>query len=289
MLGVLFALAFAALLGTASIFSRRGLETGSFDALLVLSLAIAAPIFLVLAALTTGFAHTPLRGAAYAAAGAVAGSVLGRSLYFVGINYLGPGKSLSISATSPLYAAVLAWLVLGERVTPLVVAGTLAIVVGIAALSRDVRTQAEAADHSLAVVLYPLTGAVFAAAAVVLRKVALTAGVAPIEAAAINMVVGLVVVAPLLATRRREALLDTDRAALRNFAVASVIMAVGFVFYFVGLRTTNASVFFPLVQTQPLFAVVLSSLFLGRLEVITRWTVAGSSVIVAGATLVVLG
>lgn len=47
-------------------------------------------------------------------------------------------------------------------------------------------------------------------------------------------------------------------------------MSAGFVFYFVGLRTTEASVFFPLVQTQSLFAVGLSAVFLGQLEVITK-------------------
>lgn len=59
----------------------------------------------------------------YAGIGAVIGSVLARALYFLGINYLGPGKSLSVSATSPLYAAVLAWVVLDEAITPLVVVG----------------------------------------------------------------------------------------------------------------------------------------------------------------------
>lgn len=287
--GPVYALLFTLFLGTASIFSRRGLEHGSFRSLLVVSLAVSAPVFLVLTALTTGFAETPLAGVAYAAAGAVAGSVLGRSLYFIGIDYLGPGKSLSISATSPLYAAALAWVVLEETITPLVVVGTLGVVLGIVVLSRDLRAQTAAEDYSIGVVAYPLVGAVFAAVAVTLRKLALDAGIAPLEAATVNMVVGLLVVTPLAATRWRGAVVDVDRRALRNFVAASTVMAVGFVFYFVGLQTTNASVFFPLLQTQPLFAVGLSAVFLGRLEVISRWSVLGSSVIVTGAALVVLG
>lgn len=289
MLGVGFALIFAILLGIASIFSRRGLENGSFYALLVISLAVASPIFLLVTAVTTGFSSTPLSGVVYVAAGGVTGSVVGRSLYFLGINYLGPGKSLSITATSPLYAAGLAWIVLDETITPLVVVGTLAIILGIIVLSRDIRTETERADHSIVVVLYPLVGAVFASIAVTLRKLALTAGIAPLEAATINMIVGLLAVTPPLATRWRSKLVGIDRSTLRNFVIASTIMTVGFVFYFTGLQITNASVFFPLVQTQPLFAVVLSAIFLRRLEIITRWTVAGSVIIVGGATLVVIG
>lgn len=287
--GPLYALSFALLLGTASIFSRRGLETGSFRALLGISLAVSSPIFLVITALTTGFVDTPVRGVFYASVGAISGSVVGRSLYFLGINYLGPGKSLSVTATSPLYAAFLAWVVLGETITPAVVVGTLAVVLGIVVLSKDIRTQTADADHSLAVVLYPLVGAVFAAVAVTLRKLALDTGIAPLEAATVNMIVGLLAVTPLFATRWRGEFADLDPNATRNFVVASIVMAVGFVFYFVGLRTTNASVFFPLVQTQPLFAVVLSAAFLGRLEIITRWSMLGSSVIVAGVVLVVVG
>lgn len=289
MLGAAFALVFAMLMGVASIVARRGMEEGSFYALLVISLAVSLPVFLLVTALTSGFADTPLVGVLYAAAGAVTGSIIARSLYFIGINYLGPGKSLSITATSPLYAAVLAWVVLDETITAPVIAGTLTIFVGIVLLSRDVRTQTERANHSILVALYPVTSAVFAAIAVTLRKLALSSGIAPIEAATVNMVVGLLVVAPTLATCRRRHLLDIDRGTAGNFLVASALMTVGFVFYFVGLQAIDASIFFPLVQTQPLFAVPLSALFLRRLEVVSRWTAAGSVVIVAGAASVVIG
>ncbi|UWG48990.1 Permease of the drug/metabolite transporter (DMT) superfamily [Halanaeroarchaeum sp. HSR-CO] len=289
MLGPALALCFALLMGFASIFSRRGLQTGSFRALLVISLGVGSVVFLAMTAVTTGFAETPVMGVVYAGIGAIIGSVAGRSLYFLGINYLGPGKSLSVSATSPLYATVFAWLVLEETITPLVVAGTVAIVGGIVVLSKDIRTQTAEESYSNAVVLYPLVAAVMLAMAVTLRKLALDTGIAPIEAGTVNMVVGLVVVLPLFATRWRREILETDPTALRQFSIASTFMAVAFILYFVGLQITNASIFFPLVQTQPLFALAFSAALLGNLEVISRWSVVGSTIIVVGAALVVLG
>jgi drug/metabolite transporter (DMT)-like permease len=288
-LGIGFAVLFAAMMGVASIFSRRGLEKGSFIALLFISLAIGAPNFLVISFFTTGGFEAPLVGIAYAGVGAILGSVVGRSFYFLGIAYLGPGKSLSIYATSPLYAAILAWIILGESITLPVIVGTLAIVFGIVALSTDARAETERAGHSLRVVFVPAIGAVLASGAVTLRKLALDVGVAPIEAATINMVVGFLVVSPVVLTRYRDTLHYLPRESLRNFVIASTIMALGFVFYFFGLRATNASVFFPLVQTQPLFAVVLSALFLDDLEIVTRWTALASIAIVAGAALVIVG
>lgn len=289
MLGPALALVFALLMGFASIYSRRGLETGSFRALLVVSLAVGSVVFLAITAVTTGFADTPVRGVVYAGIGAIFGSVAGRSLYFLGINYLGPGKSLSVSATSPLYAAVFAWAVLEETITPLVVSGTVAVVVGIVVLSKDIRTQTAGESYSNAVVLYPLLAAFMLAMAVTLRKLALDTGIAPIEAGTVNMVVGLGVVLPLFATRWRREILDTDPIALRQFTIASAFMAVAFICYFVGLQITNASIFFPLVQTQPLFALAFSAALLGNLEVISRWSVLGSAIIVLGAALVVMG
>jgi drug/metabolite transporter (DMT)-like permease len=287
--GPFYAILFALLLGGASIFSRRGLEIESYRVLLVISLAIGAPLFLILAALTTGFAETPFWGVVYAAIAAVLATVLGRSLYFIGIKYLGPGKSLSVTATSPMYAAILALVILGETITPWVVIGTLGIVLGIITISKDVRQETETESYSIAVILYPLTGAVIAAIAVTIRKMALNTGLIPIEAAAINMVVGLLVVTPLIGTRWREELINVNRSALWNFGIAGIIMAIGLIFYFMGLRETNTSIFFPLAQTQPLFAVIFSAIFLSRLEVITRWSLIGSSIIVAGSTMIILG
>lgn len=287
--GLIFALLFAIMLGSGSIFSRKGLEHGSYRELLVISLVISSFLFLSITALTTGFSSTPPIGALYAAIGGIVGSVVGRSLYFIGIRYLGPGKSLSISALSPLGGTFLAWLILDESITALVVIGTVGVVVGIAILSKDIRSETDSEDYSIAVVFYPLGGAALAAVALTFRKIALNLGLAPIEGATVNMVAGLVILTPLMATRWRSELLDIHQKALINFSIASTFIAVGILFYFIGLQRTNASIFYPIAQTQPLFAVLLSAIFLSRLEIITRWSIIGSSVIVAGVSLVVIG
>lgn len=103
------------------------------------------------------------------------------------------------------------------------------------------------------------------------------------------MTVALCVTAPTVVAYRGRSLLAVDRWALWRFAVASLLMAVGFVAYFVGLARTNANVFYPLVQTQPLFAVLLSTGVARELEVLSRWAAGGTAAVVAGAVLVVLG
>lgn len=182
----------------------------------------------------------------------------------------------------------MAWTVLNERISSLVILGTVTVILGIAILSKDVRSQTDSENYSIGVVVFPFLAAVFAAIAVTFRKLALDVGIAPIEAGTINVVVGLFVVSPFFATRWREEIVDIDPRALRNYVIASTIMALAFVIYFEGPRITNASVFFPLVQTQPLFAVGFSAVFLSRLEIITRWSILESMIIVGGAALIVV-
>lgn len=289
MLGALLGLVTAGLFGTASLFSRRGLERESFDVLLVVSLAVATPVFVGLALITTGFRATPVQGALYAAGGAILASVVARSFYFLGINYVGPGKSLSISATQPLYVALFAALILDESITALLAAGTVVIAGGVVAISRDMKAETDRQDASTWVVLFPAVGAVFAAMGVIARKIALNIGLVPIEAGAINTVMGLLVVGPPILVHYRGRLDSIDRDALVNFFIASLLMTAAFVTYFYGLQLANASVFVPLAQTQPLWAIVLSAIFLSNLEIISKRSAVGGMLVVAGAVMVVLG
>lgn len=288
MFGVALAGAFAALMGLASIFSRRGLERESFEVLLLASLGVAAPVFAVGAGITTGFAQVPLEAVVLVGTAGFVGSFVGRICYIEGIRLVGPGKALTLIGVSPLLATGLAAVFLGETVGLSAWVGVAVIVVGIAGLARDTRAQLALGERSPRVLAVPAAATVLLAVAVTLRKEALTLGLAPVEAATVNMSVGLVAASGLFAARRgrRPAV---DPVALRQFLVASLLMTVAFGCYFVGLSLTPAHVFYPLVQTQPLFAVAFSALLLGDLEVVTPRTVLGAGVLVAGVGLVTVG
>lgn len=288
-LGVGLAVLFALLMGTASIFSRQGLEHGRPVFLLLTSLTVAAPLFLVGSLLTTDVTAAAPALVALVALSGVVGSVAARALYFVSIELVGPGKALSLVAVSPLFVAVLSAAFLGEPVTPVVGLGTLVIVLGVVGLSRDSRAEVARANRSPLVLLLPVGAALLIAVAVVIRKTALNGGIDPVLAGAVNMTAAWLVVAPVVVGRWGGELRRIDPRALRAFTVSSVLMALGFVCYFVGLQRTPASVFFPLIQTQPVFAIGLSALFLGGLELVTRRSVLAAAVIVVGAALVTLG
>jgi drug/metabolite transporter (DMT)-like permease len=285
--GVFAALSFAVLMAAASVFSRRGLQYAPFETMLFASLVVSAPVFVVLAVLA-GESPPPFGAAGLIAVSGVIGSAIARGLVFSSYEHIGPGKSISIVALSPMLVALLAASVLGETLTVGVGAGTVLVVAGVLVLVQESSVEVRDSSSSNLVLLLPVVAAVLISFSVVLRKVALNAGVGPLTAASINATTALVVVGPLLAARRGRAAVRTDLRAVRNFGIASVLMTVAFALYFLGLQVTPASSFFPIVHTQPLFGVTFSALYLGELERITPRTFAGASVVVAGAVLVTL-
>lgn len=62
---------------------------------------------------------------------------LGRALNFSALQRIGVGRASPLVGTAPLFATLYALLFLGERVTPLLLVGTLAIVMGIALVLSD--------------------------------------------------------------------------------------------------------------------------------------------------------
>lgn len=283
--GVAAAFAVSLLMATAGIFSRRGLQYAPFDTMLFASLLVSAPIFLVLA---FTFEHTtpPLEAAAFIGVSGVIGSAAARGLSFSSYKHIGPGKTMSFIALSPMFVALLAAIVLGEQLTTGVAIGTVFVVAGVVVLARESSIEVQAGDGTRAVLLIPIAAALLISVSVVLRKFALDAGVPPLTAAAINATTAFATVTPFVLANQGRGILRTDRRAIKQFGVASVLMTVAFTLYFIGLRITPASSFFPIIQTQPLFGVLLSAIYLGKLERITSRTVAGALVIVVGAALV---
>lgn len=286
--GLGYSLLFAAMVGTASLFSKRGLQEGSFEALLFVSLAIGTPIFVVAAALTSGMADLSPVGVGFAAISGLFGSVLGRAFYFLGIEHIGPGKSLSINATSPLFVAVLSILFLEEAISAGILVGTVLIVLGVVGISADAKLETIRSGAPTSVVLFPVLSAILVAVAVTFRKIAL-GYLDPIQVGTVNMSVSLLLVLPFVAYKFDAIRASNSRFAVKNYAIAGSIMGTGFIFYFLGLDELPANVFFPLIQTQPLFAVLLSAAFLGQVEIISYRTIGSAVVVVSGAVLVVLG
>ena len=221
----------------------------------------------------------------------------GRFLNYTGIRLAGVARATSISGTSPLFAALLAILFLGEQVTSSIVLGTVAVAAGLALVMSQrgvfLSTQSQEVQPSrTGRVAIGLLCAVAGAAAygtghAIARHVVTTAAPAPVTATYtlfFGMLFLFVISVPHL---KRD--LQAPRWALIMMALAGVCSSFGIFLMYTALARAPVMLASPIVATYPLIAMTFTHIFLQRLERVTLRMVLGAILVTVGITFVVLG
>ncbi len=217
------------------------------------------------------------RAVPYFVVSGVVGTAGGRLFRVAGIERVGAPVAASINNLSPLIATGLAIVLLGERVTPAILAGTLVIVLGTVLLSLSGKHVGFRVRH----LVYPLLSAACFGVVAVIRKMGLGQAGALFDSA-INITAAMVAsTAFVLGSGHRRALV-CDARSLVYFAAAGVAENTGVFLVLLALGLGAVSVVTPLAGTAPLFVLLLSFVFPSRAEGL-NWRV------VVGCVLIVLG
>lgn len=270
---------------------RIGTTKGRSNDALVVVLACNIAVLVPLAAVS-GYPDYGITGRsllAFAAAGLV-GTMLGRAFYYAGIKKVGASRAEPVKASMPLYATVVAVLVLGETLTTGHLVGILLIVGGVALVSREsARNPGAAVDGSLAALTLPLLGAICYGIEPVFAKIGFAAGTPVLTGLAIKTLTATVAFLGYL--RWRGAL--PARASITNrnarWFVGAGLANTGFLLaYYAALEITPVVLVVPIMQTSPLLVLALSAVFLRRLERVTWRLAAAACVVIAGAIVVTI-
>ena len=197
----------------------------------------------------------------------VVGTAAGRLFRTVAIDKVGAPVASAVFNLTPLIATGLAILLLGERVTGPILAGTLVIVGGTVLLSLSGKYMGFAPLH----LLYPFGAAACFGIVQIARKMGLShAG--PLFDAAINVSAAMVAAGHWRDLRcdRRSALYLIGGGAAENIGVLLLIVALGF---------GDVSVVTPLIGTAPLFVLLLALLTPGGRRQLS-WRVTGAVILV---------
>jgi uncharacterized membrane protein len=217
----------------------------------------------------------------YFALAGLVGTVGGRLFRFLAIDRVGASVSTALINLNPMIATILAILLLGERVTLPIVAGTLVIVVGTVLLSLSGRRM----GFHPRLLWLPILSASFFGTVSILRKLGLS-GAGPVIGTALNVTTAAVVVAAfMLATGQRQAMVTRGRP-LAYFVAAGLMENTGVFLNIVALGMGTVSVVTPLYGSSPIFVLLLSLLFLRGVETLTTRVVAGTLLIVLGIYLI---
>lgn len=269
---------------------RMGTNRGNPNTAVVVSLAVNVVVVLPAVGIIyyPDYGVTPLSLLAFIGAG-VTGTMLGRVLYFAAIDRIGASRADPIKASMPLFASILSVSVLGEVLTPTHLLGIVLIVGGVAVISWESargRSRTAGAD-SMWDLAIPFAAAFFFGFEPTLAKI----GVAEGTPAQVGLVIKVVAasIGFLAYLWWRDGL--PTRADLmgisRGWYLAAGLANTSFmVTYYAALAVSPVVLVVPIIQTSPLFVLLLSFVFIQRLERVTWRLAAGAAVVVAGTVAV---
>ena len=221
----------------------------------------------------------------------------GRFLNYTGIRLAGVVRTTSISGTSPLFAALLAILFLGEQVTSSIFLGTVAVAMGLALVmsqrgafssTQSQEVQASGTGRVAMGLLCAVAGAAaYGTAHAIARYVVTNAAPAPVTAAYtifFGMLFLFIISVPHL---KRD--LQAPRWALIMMTMAGVCSSFGILLMYTALARAPVILAAPIVASYPLIAMIFTHIFLQRLERVTLPMVLGAILVAVGMTFVVLG
>jgi drug/metabolite transporter (DMT)-like permease len=204
-------------------------------------------------------------------------------VFIMAVRDAGPSRAAILIGTAPLMSVLIALTLLGEPFHAALVAGTVLIVAGGAALTRE---RIRPHDFkALGAGLALLCAALFAVRDNLVRWVARDQHPPPLAAAAASLL-GATILLMLYAAVRGRNPMGRLRSAAVPFAPVGLALAGGYVCLLEALSRGRVSVVAPLNATQSLWAVAFAAIVLRATEAIGPRLVVTSVLIVAGGALI---
>ncbi|MBI4524841.1 MAG: DMT family transporter [Deltaproteobacteria bacterium] len=278
-----FALVASFFFAVSHILVRRGLATSNAITGAFVSLGVAVVNLWLLVFLFLPFQKLQTRAIAYFIVAGIFAPALGRTLGYVGIQRLGVARAVPIVSCSPVFASIVAVLLLRESWPLQNLLGTLLVIIGVAVLATK---QVEQKQWRAGDLLYPLLGAVVFGISTNLRKLGLLVENLPLMAAAITATTGFLFISVLLRWVRASGGLMLSRSAAGWFAAAGVCNTGSVLSVFYALSSGKVVVVEPLITTNPILSIVLAAIFLRDIEVITTRVIIGACCTVGGTILI---
>jgi uncharacterized membrane protein len=278
------ALAFA----VAAVLLKRGLQYATPLAAVLVSVHFTAATVWILAAgtQTLSLALAP-RVWPFLVAGLVAPG-LARLGVYLGVHRVGASRAAALASCAPLFATVIAMLVLGEHPTLSLLGGTVAIVAGGVLLAYRHRDDRAWRRRDL---VFPILGACGYAIRDNLSRMGLTDFPHPLVAAAVatasSVAVLWVVVLIAKRTTRRTGLIGVTGTGIRLLALCGLAEGLAYLTMWRALMLGTVSVVSPLVSSYSIFTVGLAWLFLRDLERVTWQIALAATFVVAGVGLII--
>jgi DME family drug/metabolite transporter len=287
MIGVALALLSAMSTGLSLILVRKNLDKSNFI-YISLTITIIGNIILWPLALTFTNLNTvnPEGLLLFVFAGLLA-PALARLFYYKGMETAGISANATIYATYPLYTTIVAVLLLGEVLTTENWIGLVCILAGVISVGRLINTgETSHRNTTKKGLIIPILGSLAFAFSQIVRKEALNIYNQPLLGVAVGYTAALIVYLIVIPFAKNTCTSRFSRNDLKMFWKAGVGMAIGWLLSFFALSQEMVSIVVPVLQTELLFILLFTYIFLRKIEKLSPKLVVSSLLIVAGVILI---
>lgn len=306
-MGIAFALLSAAGYGASYFFTQLGLRTRrvpALNAMMVNLLSANLALWLVFVG-SLFFEPVVFRwnGLAFFVGAGLSAPLFGRYANFMSIQRIGAARAAALVLSENIFAGPLAFLLFGQVLSLMTIAGIVVLVGGMALFINEVHASAGASPATLerpgsaglsyagVGVAYGVASGLFAAAANLFRQAGVNAIPSALLGSAIGTLAALVVVsATALRSGRLVKSVRMYRRDATHFAASGIASSVAMLALFWALDAgSTVAVATAIKNTSPLFTFALVAAFLSRHEKVTLRLGLLIAVVVAGAALIAAG
>jgi drug/metabolite transporter (DMT)-like permease len=208
-----------------------------------------------------------------------------RVLTFRGIGTMGSAITSTIVNTTPMFSTALAMLILGERPGPLVLAGVVLIVGGLATISWEGAQRSWKRTE----LIFPFLAALLFAMKDVTVRWGLGGSGSPVLAAAIAAFTSTVEIFLINRYIYKQQFALPQKQVIHWFVGSGLFTGGSFLFMFLALNMERVSIIAPLINSYAVFVLVLAPLMARQIEKVTLRKAAGAVLVVAGIFLISVG
>ena len=216
----------------------------------------------------------------------------GRSMGYLGVSIIGASRTALFICVQVPFAAFLAVAFTGEAMSLLVAVGTVGVIAALLLASGDSLTQGWRTDRRyLLGCLIALGAGLGVGAGSVIGKHTLTVYNSPLTVSVLSTLVAMAIVVPIagFASVRYPAVRAYDWKSLGLVVTSGLVAAMSLLTQLFAVQRADVVVVAPILATFPLWTLLLSHIFISRLEQITLRLVFGAFLAVAGVIAVALG
>lgn len=211
---------------------------------------------------------------------------LARLLYFKGMLKAGVAPNASIFATYPLFSTLLAIFLLNEQPTFFLWIGIVLVVAGAIIIQNSMHNK-DAIKSAKSGLLISAGASIVAGLGFVFKKVGLNAYNEPLVGVGVSYLTSMILYTFMFAISPRiRSQTSVDSKALKLFWKTGLCLVMGHMFAFYAMQFGNVSVVAPLLQTEPLFVLLLTQLYLKDYEQLSRRLAFGTLLIVLGIAII---